>query len=125
KNESIGQYVARRVRALRAGYGTRGISQEALARGLAIAPNTVSRWEAGRNTPNIEIIEKLARFFGVGIYDLLPGPRPEPDTAIEALLRAAKKLTPKDVEELRRYAEFRHARTVYHARTPGRRRKAP
>jgi len=54
-----------RIREFRTGYGGgTGISQDALAKALGVASNTVSRWETGTYRPTIEILERLARFFG-------------------------------------------------------------
>jgi hypothetical protein len=47
----------------------------------------------------------------------------ERDEKIDALLRTAKQLNDEDVEELRRFAEFRRAQHVYTKRTPGRKAK--
>ena len=104
----IYNFVGERIRALRAGR-----SQEALARELGVATNTVSRWETASHHPNLQDLEKIARFFGVSILDLLPPPPESPkDAAINALLRSARELDPADLTELQRYAEFRHARRM-------------
>ena len=59
------RYVAERIRELRTNYGGEGISQEALAKEIKIAANTVSRWETGAYRPSIEDLDLLSRFFGV------------------------------------------------------------
>jgi len=109
-------YVGQRIRALRKDYASgRGISQEALAKALDVAPNTISRWETATYRPTLQDMERLARFFSVPILEFFP---PEEaakaaDDRLNALLRAAKQLPPEDVEELQRYAEFRRARNLY------------
>lgn len=109
------EYVGQRIRDLRTTYGGReGISQEALAKALDVVPNTISRWETATYRPSLDDLDKLARFFGVSILDFFP--REGEDSSNEgltALLRAAKQLDPNDLEELRRYAEFRRARNLY------------
>lgn len=110
---NIFEYIAIRIRDLRTNFGGEGISQEALASGLKVATNTVSRWETGTYRPSLEDLDKLARFFGKSILDFFPPEADRPDDKIAALLRAAKQLPPEDVEELRRYAEFRRARGLY------------
>jgi transcriptional regulator with XRE-family HTH domain len=121
------EYVAQRIRELRRSYGGgEGLSQEAMARALGVAPNTISRWETGTYRPSVEDLDKLARFFGVSILEFFPPDEARSDDRLAALLRAAKQLTPEDLEELRHYAEFRRARSLYEGGTrpqPGRRRK--
>jgi|GEM_PF-345014 len=110
------QYVGQRVRDLRTSYGGgEGLSQEALARLLDVAPNTISRWETGTYKPSLEDLESLSRVLGVSVLEFFPSDEEGKGEgeSISALLRAAKQLAPEDVDELRRYAEFRHARSMY------------
>jgi integrase len=82
---------------------------------LGVATNTVSRWETAVYRPTIEDLDKLARFFGKSILEFFPKEevRTKRDEKIDSLLRTAKQLKDADVEELRRYAEFRRrVRTV-------------
>jgi transcriptional regulator with XRE-family HTH domain len=120
------EHVAKRIREFRTSYGGgTGISQEALAEALGVASNTISRWETATYRPTIEDLERLARFFGKSILDFFPPEdiRTKRDERIDALLRTARQLDDKDVEELRRYAEFRRARHLYTKRPPGRKPK--
>lgn len=117
------QDIGQRIRDFRTSYGGgTGISQDALAKALGVASNTVSRWETGAYQPGLEDIDRLAKFFGKSIYDFFRHGEigSERDEKIEALLRTAKQLSDEDVEELRRYAEYRRARQVYTKRPPGR-----
>ena len=108
------EYVGNRIRELRSGYGgSEGLSQEALAKALDVATNTISRWETAIYHPSLQDLDKLARFFGVSILAFFPPEQTPADDKIMALLRAAQKLKPDDLEELRRYAEFRRARYLY------------
>jgi transcriptional regulator with XRE-family HTH domain len=118
-------WIGERIRQLRLEYGEgRGLSQEALAQGLDVAPNTISRWETATYHPGLEDIERLARFFSVSILTFFPPEQVPEDEEIKALLRAAAKLKKNDLEELRRYAEFRRARSLLGKRgRPGRGRK--
>lgn len=110
----LSEHIAMRIRDLRAGYGEEGVSQEALANQVGTTANTISRWETGTYKPSIEDLEKLSRFFGVSILAFFPTEAEQPlDDQVTALLRAAKQLKPADIEELRRYAEFRKARSMY------------
>lgn len=119
-------YVAGRIRDLRTSYGNEGLSQEVLAKKLDVTTNTISRWETGTYKPTLEGLDKLARFFAVSILTFFPEDEAEKNEGVAALMRTAKQLDPKDLEELRRYAEFRRARNIYaHGTKPrvGRKRK--
>lgn len=120
------EHIGHRIREFRTGYGGgNGISQDALAKALGVASNTVSRWETGAYKPTIDDLDRLARFLGKSILDFFPKEdvRTERDEKIDALLRTAEQLNDEDVEELRRFAEFRRAQHVYTKRSPGRKAK--
>ena len=112
------EHVGRRIQQLRDDFNNgEGISQQALARKLSVSPNTISRWETATYKPSIDDLEGVARFFGVSILTFFPADNSVPtDEPADALLRAARDLSPDDIEELRRYAEFRKARSMYRAR---------
>ncbi len=119
------EYVGKRIKELRENYGE-GLSQEALAKALGLASNTISRWETATYRPSIEDLDKLSRFFGVSILEFLPPSESPVDDKVAALLRAAKQLKTEDLTELQKYAEFRRARNLYaHGIRPkaGRKRK--
>ena len=119
-------HVAARLKDLRVSYNNgEGLSQEALATRLKVAPNTISRWETGTYRPSLKDVERISRFFGVSIISFLPSELidEEEDESLKALLRTARQLHPADVEELRKYAEFRRARSIYEGKSrpkPGR-----
>ena len=118
--------IAARLKDLRVNYNNgEGLSQEVLARNLGVAPNTLSRWETGTYIPSITDLEKITRFFGVSIHSFFPSDivNEDEDENLKALLRTASQLHPADLEELRKYAEFRRARGIYEGKTrpkPGR-----
>lgn len=107
------KYVGNRIRELRTGYGGKGISQEQLAERIGVAPNTISRWETATYRPTLEDLETLSRFFGVTILEFFPQTEVPADEQVNALLRTAKQLSPGDLEELRRYAEYRRVHSLY------------
>lgn len=108
------EYVGKRIQKLRDEYaGGEGISQETLAKALNVATNTVSRWETATYRPSLEDLERLARFFGVSILEFFPPEEGFKNDQLSALLRAAKHLKDEDIDELRRYAEFRKMRSIY------------
>lgn len=118
------EHVGARIRTMRAEFdGRRGISQEALAAALKVSPNTVSRWETATYQPSLRDLDRLARFFGVSILAFLPGEPETKDEKVAALLRTAQELDPSDLEELRRFAEFRRAQAIYDRGRPRRGRR--
>ena len=113
-------YLAARIKELRVSYNSgEGLSQESLAAHLKVAPNTISRWETGTYRPGVKDLERLSRFFGVSIISFFPSEMvdAEEDENLKALLRTARQLHPADVEELRKYAEFRRARGIYQGKS--------
>jgi transcriptional regulator with XRE-family HTH domain len=113
-------HVAARIRDLRVSYNSgEGLSQESLAIHLKVAPNTISRWETGTYRPGIKDLERLSRFFGVSMISFFPSEMvdDDEDENLKALLRTARQLHPADLEELRKYAEFRRARGIYQGKT--------
>ena len=119
-------HVAAKIRDLRVNYNSgEGLSQESLATHLKVATNTISRWETGTYRPSVKDLERISRFFGFSINSFFPSDMhdAEEDENLKALLRTARQLHPADVEELRKYAEFRRARSMYQGKgrpQPGR-----
>jgi transcriptional regulator with XRE-family HTH domain len=118
QNTNMREYVAARIRELRNQYGKEGLSQEALAQLIGVATNTISRWETGTYQPTLDDLEQLARALGVPILSFFPRPNKidEKEEKVDALLRAAQGLDAADLDELRKYAEFRRARSIYKPR---------
>lgn len=106
------EHVGAKIREFRTHFGGKGISQEVLAEKVGVAVNTISRWETATYQPTIKDLEQLARFFGKSVLEFFPNEAPTENEQLTALMRAAKELDPSDLEELRRYAEFRKARKI-------------
>jgi len=49
------------------------LTQEQLAEHFGISPRTVSRWETGRNMPDLDLLLQLADFYGVDVRELIEG----------------------------------------------------
>ena len=119
-------YLAARIKELRVNYNSgEGLSQQTLGTHLKVTPNTISRWETGMYRPSLPDLERMSRFFGVSINSFFPSELIDEseDENLKALLRTARQLHPVDLEELRKYAEFRRARGIYQGKTrpkPGR-----
>ena len=48
----------------------KGITQEILAEVLSVTPQSVSKWECGNTTPDIQLLPEMAVYFGVTIDEL-------------------------------------------------------
>ena len=122
----LDDHIAAKIKDLRVNYNSgEGLSQESLATHLKVAPNTISRWETGTYRPSVKDLERISRFFGVSMNSFFPSDAvgEDEDENLKALLRAARQLHPADLEELRKYAEFRRARSIYQGKSrpkPGR-----
>ena len=55
----------------------KNMTQEQLAETLGVTNRSVSRWENGNNMPDLDILIELARFYGVGVDEILDGKRKE------------------------------------------------
>ena len=113
-------HVAARIKDLRVSYNSgEGLSQDSLAGHLKVSANTISRWETGTYRPSLKDLERISRFFGVSMMSFFPEDMvdDDEDENLKALLRTARQLHPSDIEELRKYAEFRRARGIYQGKT--------
>jgi len=113
-------HVAARIKDLRVSYNSgEGLSQDSLAGHLKVSANTISRWETGTYRPSLKDLERISRFFGVSMMSFFPEDMvdDDEDENLKALLRTARQLHPADIEELRKYAEFRRARGIYQGKT--------
>lgn len=104
------EHVAKKIKELRA---NAKLTQDGLATELKVATNTVSRWETGTYKPDLEDLQKLARYFKVSVLTFFPGEDPATKPELQALLRAAGNLNERDLEELQEFAEFRQARYLH------------
>ena len=62
------------------------VTQEALAEYLHISSQAVSKWETGASSPDIDMLPKLAIFFGTSLDHLLDFDQSRVDAAVEALI---------------------------------------
>ena len=57
----------------------KGMSQDSLAEKLEVSRQSVSKWETGQSTPDLDKIIRLADLFGVSVDELVrEGERPQP-----------------------------------------------
>lgn len=66
------QKVGALLRALRK---EKNVTQEQLAEALGVSNRSVSRWENGKTLPDFDLLLELAKYYGVGIDEILAGER--------------------------------------------------
>lgn len=59
----------------------RGLSQEDLAEKLQLTRQTISKWETGASTPDLELLVQLAEVFDVSVDSLLGVKKPDKKSA--------------------------------------------
>jgi len=59
----------------------KNLSQADLARQLHVTRQAISNWERNITTPNIEMLETMGEFFGVGIGGIISGRHKEEQQA--------------------------------------------
>jgi len=104
--QELYEFIGEKIRELRG----KSRTQEDLARAMSVTPNTISRWETAVYKPSPAELDRLARYFGVGIWSFFPASIKPPTQAQHALLSATGDLPAEDLEELQRYADFIRAR---------------
>lgn len=61
----------------------KGITQEQLAEMVGVSNRTVSRWENGRNMPDLSILVQLTELYGVKLSEIVAGERESEDSNME------------------------------------------
>lgn len=61
----------------------KGLTQEQLAERFSVSSRTVSRWETGRNLPDVDMLIALADFYAVDVREILDGERKTQTQQIE------------------------------------------
>ena len=67
----------------------KGLTQEEMAEILGTYRRTVSRWETGRNLPDIDVMMEISELFGVELIELIDGERKESVSAKESAIKVA------------------------------------
>ena len=70
----------------------RRMSQEALADALGVSRQSVSKWENGASTPDLDKLVRLGELFGLSLDELVKGQAPPTAEGTEA----AAPLAPRD-----------------------------
>ena len=61
----------------------KGFSQEELANRLNVSRQTVSKWEVGDSTPDMEKLVAISDLFGISLDELVMNKAPEPAPALQ------------------------------------------
>ena len=64
----------------------KGVTQEAMAEVLGVSAQAVSKWENSVTTPDIELLPKLAIYFGVKIDELFQIPKEQEYERIQNII---------------------------------------
>ena len=79
-------------------------TQEQLAEVLGVSNRSISRWENGVNMPDFDLLMQIARYFDVGVEEILDG---------ERKLRSAD---PESEEALQKVAEYGNVEKLAYSR---------
>lgn len=71
----------------------RRMSQEALADALGVSRQSVSKWENGASTPDLDKLVRLGELFGLSLDELVKGQAPP---TAEGRRRPSAPLAPRD-----------------------------
>jgi transcriptional regulator with XRE-family HTH domain len=97
--------VGHRLRTLRTG---RDLTQDAVAQAVGVTRAYLSGLETGADMPGRDLVDKLARYYGISLDWLLNGTQAENET--ELLLQAFRDLSGEDRQLLLRVAQRLAAR---------------
>ena len=75
--ETLGKRIMRHRKAL-------GLTQDQLAEQLGITAQAVSKWENDQSCPDIAMLPRIARVFGISVDELLGVAQPEKEPPVSA-----------------------------------------
>lgn len=83
-----------------------GLTQEALAERVKVAPETISRLERGTTVPSLKTLERIAEAMGADLKDLFDFQRgkSKADGSLDSLEKLLRNATPEEIELVRAIA---------------------
>lgn len=85
----------------------KGMTQEQFAEEMGVSNRTVSRWETGSNTPDLDILIEISEFYDVDLREILDGER-KSGTMNQEMEETVLKVADYSSEEKQRYARNVH-----------------
>lgn len=77
----------------------KGLSQEELANRLNVSRQTISKWEVGDSSPDMEKLVAISDLFGISLDELVLNKSPEPEPAAAAPVQTAGAEIYSDIKE--------------------------
>ena len=77
----------------------KGFSQEELANRLNVSRQTVSKWEVGDSTPDMEKLIAMSDLFGISLDELVLDKSPEPATVVQPVKAVVYSEVKADIKE--------------------------
>ena len=77
----------------------KGLSQEELANRLNVSRQTVSKWEVGDSTPDMEKLIAMSDLFGISLDELVLDKAPEPVTVVQPVKAGVYSEVKADIKE--------------------------
>lgn len=77
----------------------KGFSQEELANRLNVSRQTVSKWEVGDSTPDMEKLVAMSDLFGISLDELVLDKSPEPATVVQPVKAGVYSEVKADIKE--------------------------
>ena len=77
----------------------KGFSQEELANRLNVSRQTVSKWEVGDSTPDMEKLVAMSDLFGISLDELVLDKAPEPATVVQPVKAGVYSEVKADIKE--------------------------
>ncbi|WP_158121154.1 helix-turn-helix domain-containing protein [Vibrio mimicus] len=78
----------------------RELNQEEVANGIGVGKNTYLAYEKGTQSPKLETVEKLAKFYGVPIAELVSDSETNIDEKLKSKIRMIESLDEPEKESL-------------------------
>ena len=78
----------------------KGLNQEDVAKGISVGKNTYLAYEKGTQSPKLETIEKIAKFYGVTVTEIISEENVSTSNKLKAKLAMIEELGEKEKESL-------------------------